>query len=77
MMLVTAEQVKEIIGWRNRNQRMLWENYPHQFIAFSATKLLAAGMDYQLVITAAEATGEPFLIDWISALSSDVRQDKW
>jgi hypothetical protein len=52
-------------------------NYPHQFIAFSATKLLAAGMDYQLVITAAEATGEPFLIDWISALSSDVRQDKW
>ena len=77
MISVTAEQVKGIIEWRNRNQRMLWDNYPRQFIAFSATKLLAAGTDYQLVITAAEATGEPFLIDWISALTSDVRQDKW
>lgn len=67
MITPTSEQLKAIIEWRDRNQQMLRENYPGQFIACSSSKLLATGIDYHLVGSKAEMAGEPFLIDWISA----------
>jgi hypothetical protein len=65
-MTATPEQAREIIQWRDRHRLMLWENYRRQFVAYSATSLLAAGTDFHRVQAAAEKTGEPFLIDWIS-----------
>jgi hypothetical protein len=71
-MAVTPEQA-EIIRWGNRNRRMLRENYRRQFVAYSATRILAAGTDYHQVKAEAEKMGELFLMDWMPALTSDVQ----
>jgi hypothetical protein len=71
-MAVTPEQA-EIIRWGNRNRRMLRENYRRQYVAYSATRILAAGTDYHQVKAEAEKMEEPFLMDWMPALTSDVR----
>jgi hypothetical protein len=72
-MTVNSEQAREIIRWGNQHRRMLRENYRRQFVAYSATKFLAAGTDYQQVKTDAQQAGEPFLIDWMPALTADVQ----
>lgn len=71
-MTVTPEQAREIIRWGNRHRRMLRDNYRRQFVAYSATQFLAAGTDYDLVKAEAEKVGEPFLMDWMPALTADV-----
>ena len=48
-MTATPEQTREIIRWGNQNRRMLRENYRRQFVAYSPTRLLAAGTDYHQV----------------------------
>jgi hypothetical protein len=72
-MTVTSEQAREIIRWGNQHRRMLRESYRRQFVAYSATGLLAVGTDYHQVKTEAEKTGEPFLMDWMPALTADVQ----
>lgn len=72
-MTVTSEQAREIIRWGNQHRRMLRENYRRQFVAYSATQFLAAGTDYQQVKADAQKAGEPFLIDWMPALTADVQ----
>ncbi|WP_310489700.1 retropepsin-like aspartic protease [Chamaesiphon sp. VAR_69_metabat_338] len=72
-MTVTPEQAREIIRWGNRHRRMLRENYRRQFVAYSATQFLAAGTDYHQVKAEAEKIGEPFLMDWMPALTADVQ----
>jgi hypothetical protein len=72
IMAVTPEQA-EIIRWGNRNRRMLRENYRRQYVAYSATGILAAGTDYHQVKAEAEKMEEPFLMDWMPALTSDVQ----
>jgi hypothetical protein len=52
---------------------MLRENYRRQFVAYSATQLLATGTDYQQVKAEAQKMGEPFLMDWMPALTADVQ----
>ena len=69
----TPEQTKEIIQWRNKHHKMLRENYRRQFIACGTSELLASGTDLSLVEAEARASGKPFLIDWIPALTSDVQ----
>jgi hypothetical protein len=49
MMAITPAQVRATIGWRDRYQQLLQENYPNQFIAFTSIEILAAGTDYQLL----------------------------
>jgi hypothetical protein len=53
-MSTTPEQTREIIRWGNQNRRMLRENYRRQFVAYSATRFLAAGKDYHQVKAEAE-----------------------
>ena len=72
-MTVTPEQARAIIRWGNRHRRMLRENYRRQFVAYSETRLLAVGTDYHQVKAEAQKTGEPFLIDWMPALTADVQ----
>ena len=72
-MSVTPAEAREIIRWGNRNRRMLRENYRRQFVAYSATQFLAAGTDYHQVKAKAEKMGEPFLMDWMPALTADVQ----
>ncbi len=72
-MSTTPEQAREIIRWGNQNRRMLRENYRRQFVAYSATRFLAAGTDYHQVKAEAEKMEEPFLMDWMPALTSDVQ----
>jgi hypothetical protein len=67
----TPEQVREIIKWRNKNHQVLRNNYRRQFIACGAGELLAAGTDIDVVTAIAEATGKPYIIDWIPALTSE------
>jgi Aspartyl protease len=69
----TPNQVQDIIRWGNQHRRMLRENYRRQFVAYSATGLLAVGTDYHQVKAEAEKTGEPFLMDWMPALTADVQ----
>ncbi len=71
-MTVTPEQARAIIRWGNRNRHMLRENYRRQFVASSATQFVAAGTDYDLVKAEAQKMGEPFLMDWMTALTADV-----
>ena len=71
-MTVTPEQAREIIRWGNRNRRMLRESYRRQFVAYSATQFLAAGTDYHQVKAEAQKMEEPFLMDWMPALTADV-----
>jgi Aspartyl protease len=72
-MATTPEEAREIIRWGNRNRRLLRENYRRQFVAYSATKFLVAGTDYHQVKAEAEKMGEPFLMDWMPALTADVQ----
>jgi hypothetical protein len=51
---------------------MLRENYRKQFIACGVSELLAAGTDGDLVESIALATGKPFILDWIPALTAKV-----
>ena len=69
----TPEQTKEIIQWRNKHHKMLRENYRRQFIACGTSELLASGTDLSLVEAEARASGKPFLIDWIPALTAEVQ----
>jgi hypothetical protein len=65
----TSEQIKAIIQWRNEHYPMLYTNYPQQFIACGTNELLASGKDFDTVRATAEATGKPFIIEWIPALT--------
>ena len=73
MAVHTPEEIREIIQWRNKNHQMLRKNYRRQFIACGTSGILASGIDVNLVETEAKATGQPFLIDWIPALTSEVQ----
>jgi hypothetical protein len=68
----TPEETQAIIHWRNQNHQMLRENYRKQFIACGVSELLAAGTDGDLVEAIALATGKPFILDWIPALTAKV-----
>ncbi len=69
-MTATPEQAKEISQWADRNRKMLTENYQLRFVAYSATHLLEFGTDFNQVKSQAEQMGEPFLIEWIPALTA-------
>jgi hypothetical protein len=69
----SKDEAQAIIRWRNRNNKMLRENYRRQFIACGMEELLAVGTDLDVVKATAAATGKPFIIDWIPALTSDVQ----
>ena len=68
----TADEIKAITHWRNQNHQMLRENYRKQFIACGVSELLAAGTDGDRVEAIAKATGKPFILDWIPALTAKV-----
>jgi hypothetical protein len=68
----TTDEIKAITHWRNQNHQMLRENYRKQFIACGISELLAAGTDGDLVEAIAKATGKPFILDWIPALTAKV-----
>ncbi len=68
MIANTSEQIRAIIEWRNDRYKMLYTNYPQQFIACGTNELLATGKDFETVRATAAATGKPFIIDWIPAL---------
>jgi hypothetical protein len=61
LMKTTPEQTREIIRWGHQHRRMLREKYRRQFVAYSATRLLAAGRDWDLVEALADAEGEPYI----------------
>ena len=58
-MTTTSEQTRAIIRWGHQHRRMLRAKYRRQFVACSATRILAAGRDWNLVESLATATGEP------------------
>jgi Aspartyl protease len=68
----TTDEIKAITHWRNQNHQMLRENYRKQFIACGISELLAAGTDGDRVEAIAKATGKPFILDWIPALTAKV-----
>ena len=70
-MKTTPEQTRDIIRWGHQHRRMLREKYRRQFVAYSATRLLAAGRDWDLVEALADAEGEPYLVKWIPAQTSE------
>jgi hypothetical protein len=67
----TPEQTREIMRWGHQHRQMLRENYRHQFVAYSSTRLLAAATDWNLVEAMATAEGEPYLVKWIPAQTSE------
>ncbi len=67
----TPEQTRAIIRWGHQHRQMLRENYRRQFVAYSSTRLLAAATDWDLVEAIATAEGEPFLVKWIPAQTSE------
>ena len=71
MMIANQKKVNNIFRWRNRsrNRKMLQKKYPRQFIACSATRLIAAGTDFRLVVAEAQSTGEEFIIDWVEGMN--------
>jgi hypothetical protein len=69
----TPDEIKAITQWRNANHQMLRENYRRQFIACGTSELLAAGADCDTVEAMAKATGKPFILDWIPALTAEVQ----
>jgi hypothetical protein len=70
-MKTTLEQTRAIIRWGHQHRRMLRSRYRRQFVAYSATRLLAAGRDWDLVEALATAEGEPYLVKWIPAQTSE------
>jgi len=71
LMKTTPAQTREIIRWGHQHRRLLREKYRRQFVAYSATRLLAAGRDWDLVEALATAEGEPYLVKWIPAQTSE------
>jgi hypothetical protein len=71
-MMVSPAQVQEIVLWATRHRQMLQEKYSLQFVAYSATRLLASGIDFHQVQAKAEQIGEPFLIEWIADSTADI-----
>ncbi len=71
LMRPTPEQIKAIIHWGHQHRQMLREKYRRQFVAYSATRLLAAGSDWDLVEALATAEGEPYVVKWIPAHTSE------
>jgi hypothetical protein len=69
-MKLNPEQTREIIRWGHQHRQMLRERYRRQFVAYSATWLLAAGSDWDLVEALAEAEKEPYVVKWIPAQTS-------
>jgi hypothetical protein len=67
----TPAETQAILKWGHQNRRTLREYYRRQFVAYSATRLLAAGTDWDLVEAQAAATGEPYYIKWIPANTSE------
>ncbi len=67
----TPEQTREIIRWGHQHRQMLRENYRRQFVAYSSTRLLAAGRNWDLVEALAEAENEPYLVKWIPTQTSE------
>jgi hypothetical protein len=67
----TPEQTRAIIRWGHQHRQLLREKYRRQFVAYSATRLLAAGRDWDLVEALATAAGEPYLVKWIPAQTSE------
>ena len=61
----TPEQTQAILRWRNQNQEEIRSNYQRQYIACGTSEILAAGSSYDFVESAAQATNQPFIIDWI------------
>ena len=70
-MKTTPEQTRAIIRWGHEHRRMLRAKYRRQFVAYSATRLLAAGRVWDLVEALATAAGEPYLVKWIPAQTSE------
>jgi hypothetical protein len=70
-MQTTPEQTRAIIRWGHQHRRMLRDKYRCQFVAYSATRLLAASSDWDLVEALAEAEQEPYLVKWIPAQTSE------
>jgi hypothetical protein len=70
-MKTTPEQTRAIIRWGHQHRQMLRKKYRRQFVAYSATRLLAAGRDWDLVEALAVAEGEPYLVKWIPAQTSE------
>jgi hypothetical protein len=71
LMRPTPEQIQEIIHWGHQHRQMLREKYCRQFVTYSATRLLAAGSDWDLVESLATAEGEPYVMKWIPAHTSE------
>jgi hypothetical protein len=67
----TPEQTREIIRWGHQHRQMLREKHRCQFVAYSATRMLAAGKDWDIVKSIAEAEGEPYAIKWIPTHTSE------
>jgi hypothetical protein len=54
----TPEQILEIIHWGHQHRQMLREKYRRKFVAYSATRMLAAGSNWDLVEALATAEGD-------------------
>ena len=61
----TPEQTTAILRWRNQNHQTIRRNYQRQYIACGISEILAAGDSYDFVESVAQATNQPFIIDWI------------
>jgi hypothetical protein len=62
-----------ILKWGQRNRDFLRRNYPFEYAAYSAERLLAHGRDLDLVIAIAQQAGEPFIIDWITKYTNNIQ----
>jgi Aspartyl protease len=72
MSSLTPEDTQAITRWRTQNDRMLRERYPYHYLACGKDELLAAGTNLKSVEEAAQATGKPYILDWIPARVGDV-----
>jgi Aspartyl protease len=67
------EERQAILKWGQSHRDFLRRNYPLQYAAYSAERLLAHGRDLDLVIATAKEAGEPFLIDWITKYTTNIQ----
>jgi hypothetical protein len=67
----TPAEAAEIMRWGHQHRRLLRAKYRRQFVAYSATRLIAADRDWDLVESLAKAAGEPYLVKWIPAQTSE------
>jgi hypothetical protein len=70
-MKVTPTQAREIMRWGHQHRQLLRSNYRSQFVAYSATRLLAAGRDWNSVTSLADAEGEAYCVKWIPTQTSE------